>query len=425
MRYTIRTVIVLLLAFGISASVFAAAPSKDIKATIKVFRWGSDADIGQVEAATARFKKRFPNVEVVIQYGNSNPWADYINQFMNIVASGDAPDICTMPIEGVATVASRVPLVDLEELLTGNAEAQKMLADVEPNILNGLRWNGKLHFFPTEWNNVIIYYNVDMFNEAGVPLPSSDWTWADFLDAATKLTKRDASGHATRYGLFLSGANFTLSPWFMTNDTGVLTPDWHQHNVRDPKFAETLKFLYDLINTHKVAPAFAKNDVGIGAFASGSVAMFAAGRWPTPDILDSKVNFDIQYFPQNRKQVTVYGIGGNSILKSTKNPELAWEYVKEISGYDFQSELAKSYRQIPSLKSIATMPDQVNVPKNGTIFYDSAATALPIASPPNFATVEDIFIRYLDAYLTGNETLEKTIDGLDRELTRAMSRVKW
>ncbi len=419
-----RVLTALLMALTLTTAAFAAPPS-DIKATIKVYRWGTDLDIRQVEAATARFKKRYPNVTVVVQYGNNNPWSDYISQFMNIVASGDAPDICTMPIEGIATVASRVPLVDLEELLEDNEEAQAMLADIEPNITGGLRWNGKLRFFPFEWNNVVVYYNVDLFEEAGVPPPSSDWTWDDMLEAAKKLTKRDANGHTSQYGLFLSGIYFTLAPWFMTNDTNVLTPDWRAPNVKDPKFAETLSFLYDLINVHKVAPSFAKNDVGIGAFVSGNAAMFLAGRWPTPDILDSKINFDVQYFPQKRKQVTVYGIGGNCILESSANPELAWEYVKEISGYEFQDELAKTYREIPSLKSIANRPDQVNVPKNGHIFYDSAATAEPIASPPGFAAVEEIFIRHLEAYLTGNESQEDAIAAMDRELTRAMGRVKW
>ncbi len=420
-----RTVLLAACAAMLGIGSAIAAPPKDITATLKVYRWTTDADINMMKGAEARFKEKYPNVTIDVQYGPSG-WGDYINNFMNLAASNAMPDIVAMPIEGIPTLANRDILVDLEEISKNDPEAQAIMGDVEPNLLNGLRWKEKLYFFPTEWNSIVVYYNVDMFKEAGVEPPKADWTWEDFRATAQKLTKRDANGNVTQYGFFVPGANFGLTPFFFTNDTDKLTPDWRSSNAKDPKVAETLTFLHDLIHKDKVAPAFVKDDFGIAAFAAGQTAMMVAGRWPTPDLMNSKINFDVQAFPRNKTNVTVFGVGGNAITKASANPELAWEFVKEISGKDFQQGLVDGNRAIPSLRSLATSPAFVAIPHgHGGLFYDTAAVARPVASPPNFAQVEEIFMRNAGAYLTDNQDLPATIDALDSELTRSMRRVKW
>lgn len=420
-----RAFLALALFAGMAGSA-GAIPPGDIRATVRIYRWGGDEDVKLVEAALARFKRRYPNVTVVVQRGRGTPpWSVYINQFMSSIVSGDTPDVVAMPIEGIATLAYRIPLVDIEEIAKNDPDSRPLLDNVDPNLLDGLRWKGKLNFFPNEWNCVVMFYNPAMFAEAGLPPPREDWTWDDMLEAAKRLTLRDADGAVRRYGLFVPGTNFALAPWFLTNDTSPLSPDWRRSNVADPRFAESLRFLYDLIHRHKVSPPFVENDLGVEAFAQGRVAMFCAGIWPTPDLEKAGIPFAVQYFPQKRKRVTVYGIGGNCILRLSRNPELAWELVKELSGVEAQLAIATSRHAVASLRSVATRPDIVNIPPNGKIFYGSAATAVPIASPPNFAAVEDIVMRHTDAYLRGRASLEATIAAMDTELQRAMGRVKW
>ena len=172
----------------------AAPPPADTKATLNVFRPASDADIQEMKHAIERFKPRYPSVEIKVQYVNTNPWGEYINQFMNALGSGESVDIIAMATEGVSTLVSRKLLRDLSEFLASDPAGKELLADVEPNLLNALRYNGTLNLFPTEWNTVVSYYNTDMFAEAGLQPPSPGWTWNDLLETAQKLTKRDSSG---------------------------------------------------------------------------------------------------------------------------------------------------------------------------------------------------------------------------------------
>lgn len=351
-------------------------------------------------------------------------WGEYNTSFINQVATGAAPDIMFSAIEGFAETANRGLLRDLGPLIDADPTAKAVLDELDPNLLDGMRTRstGQLNFFPTEWNNIVVYYNKDMFDKAGVAYPADDWTWADFRETAKKLTIADANGNVTQYGYFVPGFNFGLTPWFLTNDASVLDTDWKQSAVTTDNFKELLQFLSDLINVDKSAPAF-ESGVGDNKFVAGQVAMFSAGHWPIPEIRASGLtNVGVQIMPVNKVKTTVFGIGGLAVTSASKNPELAWEFVKEMTGKEFQTELADFERSIPSWRSLATTDKYLSFPDNAAIFYGSAATAKPVASPPNFAQVEEMTMRHVGAYLNGNEDLDTTISGLDSELSRAMKR---
>ena len=60
--------------------------------------------------------------------------------------------------------------------------------------------------------------------------------------------------------------------------------------------------------------------------------------------------------------------------------------------------------------------------KKTEIFYETAATAIPVPSPANFAEVQEIFQRNLKAYLNNDQDLDVTVAQMDRELQRSMRR---
>ena len=405
---------------------YAAPPPADIKATLKLFRPATEADISEVNHAIARFKIRYPNVEIKVQYTPTASWAEYINQLMNALSSGESPDVLNIATEGVATLVGRNLLYDLSDILATDPDAKELLADVEPNLLNALRYNGKLDLLPTEWNTVVVFYNTDMFQEAGIAPPAAGWTWDDLVTTAEKLTKRDAAGNIKQFGYFVPGGQFALTTWFQTNDTDRLTPDGRKSNVRDPKFRESLMFLHDLIHKYKVAPTFTVNDTGYAAFSARQAAMIS-GLHPLVRVLrDAKfTSADVQVVPYRRKQVNICGVMGLAMTRATKNPALAWELMKVLIDKDMENEIAGNVRSIPARRSSADLPVWTAFPQHWSLFYGAAAKAKPLTAPPNFAQVEQIMMRNIEAYLTGNREIDPTIDNLDQELAQAMSRVKW
>jgi multiple sugar transport system substrate-binding protein len=135
-------------------------------------------------------------------------------------------------------------------------------------------------------------------------------------------------------------------------------------------------------------------------------------------------NVGVQTMPVKLKKTTVFGVGGLGITRSSRNPELAWELIKELTGPVAQKMYADTGRNIPALRSAAADAGFLKFPGNARLFYASAASAIPIASPSNFSEVEDIFMRNVDLYLTDNAKLDEMLARLDAELTRAMRRAR-
>ena len=265
-----------------------------------------------------------------------------------------------------------------------------------------------------------------MFDEAGLPQPKPDWTWAEFLATAKALTQREGE-KVTRYGYYIPGGQFALSTWFLNNGTDRLTPDGRASNVKDPKFGETLEFLHSLIYEHKVSPIFARNEPGSGPFIAKQSAMFAGTHPRVPEMMQAKFDtVEVQYCPRNKAQIAICGVGGLGITQASKNPELAWELLKEMAGKANADQLAKDLRSIPAVRSAATSADFSAYPPNARIYSTGQPRiAKPLVQPPNFAQVEDITMRHIDSYLTGNQQLNPMLTALDDELSRAMARVKW
>ncbi|EAR51905.1 hypothetical protein OG2516_16429 [Oceanicola granulosus HTCC2516] len=414
------------LAAGLAASAGQAQVASDIEATLSVAQWSSEQIISATDAAIARFAEKYPNVTIETQYIPivSGNWGDYINAITNQIAAGDSPDIIAVAIEGFAQLAASGVLMDLDTFTEGNEAAAEVMAGIEQNLLDGMRTKGtgELNFFPTEWNNIVMYYNKDMFDAAGLDYPAPDWTWDEFRQVAADLTLRDDAGNVTQYGYFVPGFFFGMEPWYLTNEAAVLDAEWREPTVDTPEFRETLEFLHALIHEDGSAPAY-ETGVGIEKFNAGQIAMFSAGHWPVPSIrAGEQQNVGVQHMPMNKVQTTVYGIGGLGITKATEHPDLAWAFVEEMTGPEYQQSLADDGSSIPTARAFATTDEFTAWPDNSEIFYETAETAIPVTSPANYAVVQEIVGRYLSTYFNDEVGLDDTIAGMDRELDRAMAR---
>ena len=414
------------LAAGLPGAALAAPPA-DIESTITTyFRDGEDWHIA-TDRAVAEFAELYPNVTVDAQYvQQASGWGPYIDGIINSVAAGDPPDVVDLPIEGFLAISSEDLLVDLRPLLESADDGS--LDDIAPGLLSRMEspLTGELNFYPTDWNNILIYYNQDMFDEAGVPYPEDGWTWAEFAETAKAVTKTDADGNTTQYGYRIPGFNFGVSPWFMVNGTDKLDPTWTESTVTDPAFAETMEFLRSLVD-EGVSPTF-EAGVGDQEFAAEQVAMMSCGHWCVPGLLAAgmeNVGVVMPPVPNEGDDLkTIFGIGGLGVLKSAESEELVLEFIKTFAGDDFQKDLSTTFVSIPSSRSWATTEEFLSYPDGAEKFYGSADNdqLLPVASPPNFTQVEDIFMRNLTNYLTGNTDLDSAVADMDSELSRAMER---
>ena len=375
-----------------------------------------------------RAKDRLPDINLKVTQTNigAGGWSGYADLIITQIASGEPLDVIMIAVEGIPLLGSKKILMPLEPYIEADAEAQAIIDDTHELLLSMLQWEGKQLEIPFSWNNMVMYYNTQIFEEKGIDPPAKGWTWDDFLEtcvavADVKGTEDDLYAYS-----FWGAGMFGMCAWYFVNDTSPLTDDWKDSNMLDPKVAETLQFLADLILKHKVAP----NPTGWdewGQFHGGHLAMRTCGRWCIGGSLSEGFEtYDLQYQPYNSGPFrTVAGTDGWGIAVMSDYPDEAWQVVKLLSGKEASLDMVALGGNIPTLRSVAEMPEFTEVgPPNTALFYESLDYGKTVVSPPNFNIIEPVLDRNYATIWSGEKTVEEAVQAAHKELQAEMDKLK-
>lgn len=376
-------------------------PAADAKGKLTISNWGDPNDKAVYEAVRKRFQGKFPNVDVTDNFTPITTWSEYVNKLLSQVAAGNAPDVINIAIEGVRLGHSKRLFSPLDNYIQKDPEGVALVGDVAPELLKSLTVEGKQYLLPSNWNTMLIYYNTKMFEAAGIDRPSDDWTWDQFLQIAQKLTT--GSGGSKVFGFVLPYFNFGLTPWWYSNGTSELNADWTASNLADPKMAEPAAFVRDLVTKHQVAPQ-PKGADPYQLFPAGKAAMTGAGHWVTgPFKAAGFEEYDVLPWPQKTTKATVFGTAGYGIHPQSKNPDLAWEYIKELAGPETQNAWVKNGAATPASTKAAQSKEFLAAPKHADLYYGAIEYALPVAAPTVFNMLEPSVMRAMDNILSGKD----------------------
>jgi len=329
------------------------AAQQDGVTAVKVAFWGSPEEIDIITHSIKDWQEAHPNIKIVFQH---TPYTGYDSKILTRIAGGAAPDIIATEVDYFVTFATKNVLEDLTPYAQQDGEFS---SDVFfPTILERFTYNDSLLAIPRDVAPfACVFYNKDLFDEAGIAYPNDDWNWDDLLRTARALTKKDANGRIVQYG-------FYGWAWqnFIYGNGGALVDDVQNPRstrIDDPKTIEGLQFYSDLVNLYHVMPTpVALSNLGMGIdlmFASGRLAMFLSGIWETPGLRNYNFNWDIVMFPKNSQGIRAFGSGGSgyAILKSSKHKKEAWEVIKALTGPAGQSQLAERGLAQPSRIDVA------------------------------------------------------------------------
>lgn len=398
-------------------------PSSDITATLNVVSYGRVEVQEIAAAANERFNQRYPNVTVIETYPAAEGWADFANRLIVQIAGGNVPDVIKIAIEGTRLVVANDLLEPLDAYVAADPDAQALLEGIDQPLLDAFTVDGNLYQVPQEWQTMVIYYNTKLFEQARLDLPTADWTWDDFLAAAQELTT--GSGTDKVFGFAIPFfTSFEVMPWFFTNGTSPLTPDWSDSNLNDPKVFEAVQFVHDLVHVHEVSPAV-EGTAHEQLFAAGRVAMGGYGHWIVPTFnAEGFRDYDVQYWPRTTAATNVIGGGGFGISRESANKALAWELIKAHTSRQVQEALAEIGSIIPSVRAVAESPEFLEFPANSEIFYESLQNSAPVPAPANFNEYEAIFIRHFSEIMSGGVSPEEGMSTAHEELSAAMARFR-
>ncbi|MFH1407087.1 MAG: sugar ABC transporter substrate-binding protein [Candidatus Omnitrophota bacterium] len=320
---------------------------------IKVAYWGSPEEMSIIRKSIDLWQKQNPDIRVTLEH---TPFSGYVSKILTRIAGGAAPDIIAAEVGLFTAFVGKDVFLDLKPY--ADSDEDFSISDFFPEVLQRFSVEGKLFGIPRDTAPfACVYYNKKLFDQAGLAYPGDEWTWAEFLDTAQKLTKSE-NGKITQFGFYsIFWQNFIYS------NGGSLVD-----NVRNPKKCmlnkpesiEGLKFYVDLINKYRVSPTpLVLGNTGMDAyqlFSGQRIAMYCSGIWESPAFRKIKdFDWDVAMFPKGYKGVRGFGTGGTAycVLKTTKNPQEAWRVIKALTGDEAQSLFAETGLAQPARKKIA------------------------------------------------------------------------
>jgi multiple sugar transport system substrate-binding protein len=328
-----------LLIFSLTACQPAATPTPNV-VYLKFTYWGSEMEKVAIEGMVAEFEKQNPDIDVeAIQL----PYEEYLARITAMEKQGQTPDVGYFPSLQAPLWAQEGKILDLTDLI----QTDPLLSSALPET-RYYYGNGRIAGLNTAVEVSLLFYNKDLFDKAGVSYPSADptkaWTWAEFVEAAQKLTI-DANGkHPTDEGFDVTkiatyGAAFdkiyegwTFYPFIFSNGGQVVNESGTQLLLDSPEACEAIQSLADLMWVQHVTPTPAQ-DANLPGYVTmvqtGNLAMHISGQWSLLDYASvNGLNFGVAVLPKFKTPVTVVLGSPTVIFANTKNKDAAIRFYK-------------------------------------------------------------------------------------------------
>lgn len=380
---------------------------------LRVLNWGNTEEEKIANEAIARFNENNPDVEVKQTCVPVTSWSDFIQKWITMSTSGEAPDVINIGLEAVQMAVSNDLLMPLDEIVSEDQDLSKVKEEYAPVLLDGFSVDDNLYGLPNGTQTMVMYYNKTMFDEAGLEYPKDGWTWDEFYEDAKKLTKSDGSV----YGFGLSSSYFQLTPWWSTNNTALVDENQNPA-LNSKKMVESVEFLDKLVK-EKVTPDPISSDV-YTMFSSKQLAMVGAGRWVLNTWQDAgltNADFDCVQWPVNEKEGSVFGGAAWCISKNTENKELSIELLKSLVSEETLNAVAAGGQQVPPTESLATDTEIMGTtPDNIEGIWKAVTVASPVAAPTYFGDLEQTTLRCMEEVFSGGKDVQQALDDAQKEV---------
>ncbi|GGD95938.1 ABC transporter substrate-binding protein [Paenibacillus nasutitermitis] len=387
------------------------------------------------EAMISTFEAKHPNIKVRLE---NIPYDQFDQKLTTMISSGKAPDVWN-PNQADSGFATYMKMGALQDLTPYIEKGAPELDTMDPNLLNIYKIDGKNYGIPLVSNATYLFYNKDLFDQAKIPYPTTDWddtswNYDKMLETAQKLTHDVGNVRKQVFGF-----SSTLSPNAMAWSFGgdMFKPEAYTSGVMgepdlmNPKNIEALQFNVDLINKYKVAPdqqtVAASAQLG-DPFMTGKVAMYISGGWGLGSYKDAEFSWGVAAVPYHEgRKVTLY-VDPWSISATSKHPAEAWEFVRHLAdpqegggAYRYMSEVGRTpadsslfelwYDQMA--KQIGMDAAQFKQVHEGSIKYGREAENHLIVK---FNTILETMNQTMSTVWNGKKSVDTGLKELDQSL---------
>lgn len=374
--------------------------------------FGDLTELAAYQNLVDAFATQHPEIDLQLQHIPSQ--SEY-RQRLAADFSGDAPpDVMLLNYRRFATFAAQGGLEPLDPYLARSAFIQE--ADFFKPTTEAFYLDGQLWCIPQNVSSLVVYYNRDLFDTAGLAYPAADWTHEDFLAAARALTRDlDGDGRIDQYGAGITPNLFRLAPFIWQNG-GELVDDPSRPTrltLDTPAALAAFQWFVDLqMQEHVVPDAVAEAaEEGETRFLNGRLGMYFNSRRGVPTYRTiTRFSWDVAPLPRGAQPAGILHSDGYCMAANTKNKEDAWTFIEFANSPAGQELVAVSGRTVPSLLAIAESdafldPDQPLA--NSHIFIDTVPVIRRVPIMTTWAGIEEAASKEIERAFYGQVSAEE------------------
>ena len=393
----------------------------DGKTHLKWAMWDKDLTV-YYKALVEAYEKAHPDVTVeLVDLGSS----DY-STVLTTQLTGNGADFDVVSIKDVPGYMALVNKGVLEPL---DPYIEKDGVDLSgyKGLTDQVKVDGKMYELPFKSDFWVVYYNKDVFDNAGVEYPTNDMTLEQYDEIAKKLTNTEPGQEV--YGSHYHVWRSTVQMFGMIDG---------EHTILDGNY-DYLKPYYDIIldeQENGVCQDYAtlktSNLHYSGAFSQGNVGMMNMGTWFISTLIDKVksgeyidcANWGIVKYPHPEGVEAGATVGSTTpvaINAKSDDPDLAWEFVKFATGEEGAMALADN-GIFPAASTdainekLAAIP---GFPEDGTDALNITSWVLDRPIDAKMAAVRKVLEEEHDLIMIGEEDIDTGIANMNQRAKEA------
>ena len=380
------------------------------------------------------FEKENPGIEIEAVYTGN--YSDNAVQVVSAFQAGSPPDFFLYDYTSCLDIIASGYVSPLDELVAADPDGEEYIADFLDGFMVDAHINGVLYSIPFQRSTEIMYYNKDAFREVGLDPEAPPTTWDELLEYAQKLTKKDADGNVTRWGIGIDGDN---AQWWLggmclqnsTDGSNLMNSDGTEVYFDTPEVKEALQFVCDLSQKYEVMPTGIQKWTDLPTqFLDGQYAMIYHTSGNLTNIADNaNFEFGAAFLPGNKRNGACTGGGSFYISEgiSQERKEAAWKFIRYVTSPEAQAQwnIDTGYVAVrKSAQDTEIMKEYFEKMPQAKVAMDQVVYAGPELTVNNTGIVWDALNDNITAALIGEKSVSDALDDAQAKADKALEDYK-
>lgn len=366
----------------------------------------NDGNEANLQTIVDAFEAENPDITVEV---TTLPYGDYGTALQTDLAAGTVSDVFDIEYANYPAYQASGVLAPLE---VADPAAYR------ESLLEAYSTDGTSYALPSSFSTVVLYFNKDLFDAAGLDYPTSDWTWADEEAAALALTDQAAGV----WGDHQPVSFYEYYKVLAQNGGDFLNEDGTAVAFNSPEGIEAAEWLVGKSGTTMptIEQGQGTPDFDTNLFKDGKLAMLHTGIWVFGAVADVPFGWDIAVEPGNTQQASAVFSNAVGVSATSEHIEAATKWAEFLTSsttmVDARLDAGWELPPISDEAALAVYLDKDNPANRQAVFDSLDGIALPPVVAQGQTEMQDIISQELVEAQAGRKTVEEALASAEERI---------